>query len=194
MSNWLDKLKQDKERAIEVAKSQQIQLEKERQEKFEETVRAHNSIIALLRVVQVEKLLLQLVNDVIADHPQYPTAYLHRHLYYAKGKGMFSPRAPEDKRYASDYLWPKKEAWPLPDELEFPNGFYITEVSWYLSLYSRTESHYEYDYFLRVSITANGLKINKKTVFPITSENVETAIAMGIENPLFDKVDTDRSP
>lgn len=166
MSDWLADLREEKQRAI--ARSQEhtesvaaakAELEKQQSE-----------IIAAVKKLQVEPLLLELQNDILADHPYIFDAYIKR----------------EVKSRADAVAGEVLEAVPLSGLLdsgsqdlaaELADGRYISQVSWRLRLNLKDlDGNPARPRDIVISINSAGASINDRSLEELTRDEFQSAL------------------
>lgn len=189
MTDWLDPLIRDKGAAVRKKQTtEQAELEKrdrETQAKLQAAIEIQKRILGILAESHIESLILELVNKVVAGHPQYPNASLGRKILLSDGRydlkysgSLFGPS------FQMSLTKPDQEVNPLPEVPESQQGFFA-KISWTLSLSTDPidESKYSWKH-IDVIITADSLEINKMEVRPLTTKNVQKSLLKSFQKPL----------
>ncbi len=186
MSDWLNPLRSQKAQAIH-DHQRLVERGQRRQERYAEQLPGgHSMILNAMRNTEIEPLLLQLATQVVAGHPRYPNAYLHRTVDYGIEEELAYVKTYVDDPWQG-YLWDAHGQYqivrPLPAAPELPRGFYLTKIRWHFHLYDILKSDYRVTHAVLTMLTPHGLEINAHGVRPLTHPAVQRALVQGIEHP-----------
>ena len=186
MSDWL--------RQLHTLKAQAVQ---ERQQLLTRgqccgqlhALQLHEGHVAILTVLQrtaFEDQLLEIACEIVAEHPEYPNAYVQRAVSYGIEETLAYVNIYVDDPWQG-YLWDARGRHPLsprlPACLTLPRGFYLSQIHWHFHLKDILEPTYRVTYALLATLTPCDLEVNAHPVQPLTYTTVQQTIARGIENP-----------
>ncbi len=185
MPHWLDDLIQDTEMVVAKQRARQktaaLSAAQQEELKTQAAVNGHHCIVEILRDSQLEPHLIELVQKVLAEHPNYHDATLARGVEFADGLPDLG---------SSGFLLPpqgvQEVVQPLPWNLDVPNQRLIAGLYWELTL-GTIKKIDRYTFLakgMRASVTPRGLKINDKQVRVINHPIVEQAILKAYHSPI----------
>jgi hypothetical protein len=186
MLDWLTQLRSRKTQAID---DQQRLIERGQRRSqlcIQQLHDGHTFILDTVQRTTLETLLLQIASEVVAGHPEYPNAYLHRVVSYHIEAALAYVNTYVDDPWQG-YLWDAhghhRVVRLLPAQPELPSGFYLTQVRWQLHLKDIVESDYRVTDALLVTITPHSLEVNAHGIQPLDCVTVQHALVRGIEHP-----------
>jgi hypothetical protein len=170
MQDWFRDLREEKELTIAQIRERETQESAQRQATLETCQRDQSEIISSLKVIQVEALLQQFMNDVLQDHPLFSAFSLSRTVMSRTVDGPTPiPELSPWSDTLQNHLWPENQ--------HLANGRYIARVEWTLGLTPigfREETRGAFD--IVVVVTANSVHVNDQSLRGLTPGDLANAL------------------
>ena len=178
MDDWLAELRETKEDAIEQMQAEIVRGQLHREETQEQSGAGQAQVAALIKRVEIERLLQQFTSEILQDHPFFSNIALTRTVRSkAVGStGEFTEPTPWSAPVAEN---------PLPDHLDLGNGHYVIAIDWKLQANYRHLHDYEIQsYRLKVSTSASQVLMDGQLLSAQTPDAFKTQLTTTFRNSL----------
>ncbi len=178
MSDWLAELRESRVHAIEHVQGEIARGQVVRAATAEQLHARQEQLARLIWEVEPERLLEQMVREILSGHPYFSETTLIRTLRSQGVEGVVDLTEPEP--------WSGPvEGNPLPTGLELGNGHYAIGVEWKLqSNFRRLHDHEIQPYCLRVSVSPGQLTVDGQPVSSATADALKAQLATTFKSRL----------
>ncbi len=174
MTDWLDELREEKQRAMALAQAGASQ-----RASAENQLRgAQEQLVATINRVEVERLLAEFTREILRDHPLFPNSFVSRTVI---SRGSDSSQAAKESppwsgRFENNFL---------PQHLELANGRYVVRVDWRLHLNSqRLNGETPKSRDIHISISAQGVQVDGQFLPAPTADHLKSALVDAFRHTL----------
>lgn len=166
MSDWLEGLREEKNKVLGQTIIEAIQ-EQAQRESTKARLRTEQEFIkAIFQNVEIEASLRQLMDEIIRGHPAFPNPHLYRTDNLSWGKVFYQE-------------WESKPPhWNNEDP--------IREIEWTLVLtQTRLDSRFVERIGFNVSLSAHGLRVNNQPLSSTTTQGLRDVIVEAFRNSIL---------